>query len=676
MELWSPPPESGDPIGCIATSFTFDPVFFEEECLSRFLKMESDPDEDGPVFIIEREEKMAVIRCAAAVVDQHYAKGKRSLRWELLDVRMPKGIMHAKIIILHWAKLIRVIIGSANLTPQGYRLNQEVFGVLDYYDGSEAPLSALREVGGFVKTVIQSGVGLSDSPGGIKCVEYLDSVVRAARRWGRAEPYTGSKDVRLVPILSGPRLSDVFEQLQSNWNSVTSRPPKEAFITSPFFDSPESENRPARKIWEVLNQRGMAKVAYSVKILHSENGKAIVLQAPESLNYAPANRADVSVDFCEMKESVKMEKAEVIRPLHLKSIWLQNEDWVLYLIGSSNFTSAGTGISRIQNYEANLVYLASITQNQKMIDRMIESTVDEDKLLDKDKLKWQDVPNEDELGDESFFTLPAGFQYAVYNRNEKNEAAIELYFDVSQMPERFTIRGENGLVVFEHKAWLDQKKPAHAIVSWHEPLAPSGFEVVWDAQHQPVWWPVQAASPSVLPPVPDLRDLPLEVLITILTSARSLHTVLSSWIRKKTNTHDTANELDPHKRVDTTKFLFQRTRQIAWALNALHTKLQRPCYTIESLKWRLYGPVGIMALVRAIQREGKSEQEKAFLISEIALELGQIIPSADPGSLPVEEVQQGLKILIEELRVFVQNITITDPLVERYVRTVFNKALS
>ena len=57
LDAWVAPEGAGDPIGCIATSFTFSPVFFEEECLGRFLSLETNPNEDGPVYLVEREEK-------------------------------------------------------------------------------------------------------------------------------------------------------------------------------------------------------------------------------------------------------------------------------------------------------------------------------------------------------------------------------------------------------------------------------------------------------------------------------------------------------------------------------------------------------------------------------------------------------------------------------------------
>ena len=39
LDLWRPPPNAGEPIGCLATTYTFAPGLFDEQCLARFLEM-------------------------------------------------------------------------------------------------------------------------------------------------------------------------------------------------------------------------------------------------------------------------------------------------------------------------------------------------------------------------------------------------------------------------------------------------------------------------------------------------------------------------------------------------------------------------------------------------------------------------------------------------------------
>ena len=152
LSAWEPPEGAGIPVGCVATTFTFSPVFFEEECLGRFLQMQSDAIEDGPIYIIEREEKLAGVRCASVLVDACHAKGSRSLRWDLLAARVPKAILHAKISLLCWSNCIRAIVASANLTDDGYRRNREIYGVIDFHEGSQAPLQLLDDINAFLRS--------------------------------------------------------------------------------------------------------------------------------------------------------------------------------------------------------------------------------------------------------------------------------------------------------------------------------------------------------------------------------------------------------------------------------------------------------------------------------------------------------------------------------------------
>jgi len=145
LDAWMPPDGAGSPIGCIATSFSFNAGLFEEECLSRFLGLDADPKEDGSVYLIEREEKLSEVTCAAALVDSRHARGYRSLRWDLLPARIPGGLQHAKVSLLVWQNCVHLIVASSNLSDDGYRRNQEVFGLLEYFNGGSAPLVTLNE---------------------------------------------------------------------------------------------------------------------------------------------------------------------------------------------------------------------------------------------------------------------------------------------------------------------------------------------------------------------------------------------------------------------------------------------------------------------------------------------------------------------------------------------------
>ncbi len=681
IDYWSPPSEAGEPIGCVATTYTFSPVFFEEDCLSRFLKMESDPDNDGSVFIIEREEKMASVRCISVLVDQHYCRGARSLRWDIIPARISKAIMHAKISVLCWSNLVRVIVGSANITEQGYRINQEIFGSLDFHEGSEIPVSVLKSILDFLIETVDRCTNSPNQPEVSRLRNFITDIGRSTRNWGRIKPYWGGKDVRIYPLLIGPGRPDLFDQVKNYWNQASSRPPEYAWITSPFFDPPDSSNIPAKRIWEVLNQRGTACVSYYVCAEDNKDEKQQVINAPESLlKSVPNQRSSVEIHFTKVTEMFDTKEIKGFRPLHMKSIWLQNDEWVLYIIGSSNFTTLGTGVGSTANFEANIVYMASRTQNKAAFNIFEKSSlpkVNNNDLIIDEHTVWERQANEDEPDSECSTLLPSVFSYAIYGRDEQMVSFVRFHFSSQDLPKCFSISQEYGKEVFyDERKWMEDGKPQVVTIGWKRDLPPSGFIVNWDNEKNSAWWPVNIESASALPPPPELKDLPLEVLMSILTSARPLHQVIGVWLKKKQHLNKPDVVVDPHKKVDTTKFLFQRTRQISWVLRLLKEKLERPFYTKESLHWRLRGPVGVFTLVQAIFKEGKSEDEKAFLVAEIVLELGRIKYKEDARSLKREVLEEEFRRIIREIKeTILPSIQISDDLINVYVSNAFRESL-
>ncbi len=232
---------------------------------------------------------MANLRCAAVLADTEHCRGIRSLRWDLLSARVPNGILHAKISLLHWTNQVRLIVSSGNLTKEGYRKNQEVFGILDYHEGSDAPLACLREITAF----LGEAVGYAGTPSEVtkRWLSFLEGVTATTSKWGLSAgiAYSGRKTLRVHPVLSGPGRPSSFEQLAAFWPEGVR--PSEAIVTSPFFDKPGSPNTPAKKLWELLRARGAAKVTFNVVADEVEPPGTLLLRAPEELKHAtPSQR--------------------------------------------------------------------------------------------------------------------------------------------------------------------------------------------------------------------------------------------------------------------------------------------------------------------------------------------------------------------------------------------------
>ena len=655
LDAWTAPPNAGDPVGCLATTFTFHSEFFEEQCLSRFARIESDRDEDGPVYLLEMEEKLSQLACAAVLVDQHHCKGSRSPRWDLLSVRPPGGILHAKISLLHWAHHIRLIVASANLTEDGYRRNREVFGVLDYSEESEAPHECVREIAAFLQEIVLESAEETETPAARRCQRFLTNVVSALEPWERVAAPRRAR-VEVQPVLTGPGRGTAFDAVASLWPAGR---PRTADIVSPFFDPPESANQPVTALWQLLQARGGTQARFHLTAEDVPITGEVLLHAPQSLRDAAPSEGRAGTTFHRLPD-------EPLRPLHAKAMWLESDAWAGYLIGSSNFTSAGLGLSRTPNREANLFYLMHRERNAADYRAASLAFPPSEPVSLDAELRWQPSVNEDESGDASVTLLPKAFAAAIFTRDDGGRFALRLILSEPPPAGWRLCVNETDQVLYSADQWIDAGNPLQFTIAWSaDRPAPYGLTVWWQGSGGSAWWPINIESNAALPPPDELRGLPLDVVIDVLTSGRPLHKVMRAWLnrRKKDNGGPEGIELDPHKRVDTSEFLLQRTRRVSWLLRALRERLERPLATRESLTWRLDGPVGVQAVARALIEEAgrrQSADERCFLLSELALELTRVRLSTSSPDVSVEDAKRDVGKAIQRILVQIDSGSIAE----------------
>lgn len=680
LSAWEPSDGAGMPVGCVATSFTFSPVFFEEECLSRFLQMQSDALQDGPIYIIEREEKLADVRCASVLVDASHAKGNRSLRWDLLAANVPKAILHSKVSLLCWSNCIRVIVASANLTDDGYRRNQEIFGLVDFFDGSDAPLQFLSDIIDFLRQAVTyaNPGSVDNSPAIDRWNGFLNTVTEMGSNWGDPNEVRGKKDARVYAVLTGPGSLDALEQIMAIWPEVA--PPIHAHVTSPFFDPPGTANKPAIALWRGMRQRGEASVTYNLIVDQETDDGVIALRAPKEIMDAKPERDGASTILCQLTEQDDGKDA-VFRPLHLKSLLFEGKDWDAYLIGSGNFTSRGLGLSHSPNLEAHILYLVNRTGNPSEAKALAQSILQGTPIDDGLELKWVPPAEEgDDEADQEAFVLPTAFGAAIFLVKD-NQNYIQLEFS-GHPPSGWQIfwTGETDKLIFDEELWEGQQAPKILQLEWSEVMPPSGFEVAWHGCSGRAWWPVNVDRAASLPPPDELKDLPLDLLINVLTSARPLHQVLRSWIKEKGRAPNPIrdNELiDPHKRVDTSSFLLQKTYRVTAALNGLRARLERPAMSMDAIEWRLKGPVGVTAVQKAILREAQSTDEQVFLLTELALELSRVVPRSAPGCIGIEQIGQQIGEVMADLQSeAITRLGNAPQSLKDYVRSAFREVIA
>jgi hypothetical protein len=344
------------------------------------------------------------------------------------------------------------------------------------------------------------------------------------------------------------------------------------------------------------------------------------------------------------------------------------------MVGSSNFTSAGIGLRRGENLEANIAYSVNPVRNKKFY-RMLETAyIQGDVLKDEKKWKWLGSPAGAEDAGTDEVILPAAFGSAFYGLNQEAKGIVVIKI-LGNPPDGWIIRHEGG-PLYDEVRWEEAGRPNTITLEWGEGRPPSGFDIFWTGAPKPAWLPVNVLSMNALPPPEDLKDLSLEALIDILTSARPLHQVIRRWLKRrgKKTPVEQGPFINPHDRVDTSSFLLQRTRRVSFALNALRSRLERPASTKESLDWRLRGPIGVSALAKAIMKEARSDQERAFILTELAMELSRVKPKEMPGSLPRYLVKKRIAEIIKELRDVIVQYPIKDnEKLRRYIQSVLNE---
>jgi len=666
LDFWQHRPEYGDPIGCVTTTFTFDAAFFEEHCLSRFLGMETDPSEDERSYLIEREEKLAPT-FAAVLVDQAHVPLARSLRWHVLPMRVPEGgIFHPKISLLAWQKRIRILVGSANMTGPGYRLNFENLAALDFGPECGIPLSLVRDALDLFEDLRRFAPDVDAQRGPQPLLlRFLRGVAKQVTDWTDATwPRNGVTATLIAtgPTSNGSRRPDLFTRLGELW---TFAPAQEAWVMSPFFDDGDGAAETARRLEEkLLLQRGDRAIHFIVSGRRLPD-HIVEVDLPACLERSGRPRVAHHVHL------VTPDDDDRGRPLHAKSIQIRRDQRGLHCIGSSNFTGAGTGMRPTgrANVEVNLAYVLPDTGDDfgRVCDRAYPPYRPVDLGPDVRFLQPGDRTPEPE----GYALLPAGFGGALFV--PAPPLALLTLALGGPVPAGFVVSTDDAAVLLDEAGWRARDAATVVELPWTPPRPPSYLLVSWPTLEgsRTAIWPVNVTDSSRLPPPEELRNMKLEDLIAILSSARPAHEVLGGFLARKAEraAHGDEHETDPHRKVAelAKTFLLKRMRRVSDALEELRVRLEKPVYSREALDWRIGGPFGPLALAARLVIE---EPEAAgFLLAEIALTLRSVAPHVQ-GELTVDDARAAFADADARLAALARTRP-APPNLAAYVKTIF-----
>lgn len=671
LELWRPPSGAGDALGCLATTFTFQPGLFDEQCLARFLEIESEPNREDLAFLLERESHLGSVY-AGVMVDHTQAGVEHSLRWDVLPIRIARAKQHAKLSLLAWQNHVRILVASANLTEQGYRLNREVCVALDH-SPQEAEPELIGEAIDFLRRLLAFVPGAQpEAPEVRRAIDFLDQVQGHISSWTPAKRIKGQRQ-HLVFSLPGRAENAATNEpgfaTQSSLSDALSHcarrsgAPDEVWVASPFFDIDSEKDATTETLCKAMARGFSRQVSFCVPSVGEVNPSALRLAAPASLYHTAAQYADVTtfdVLPCEDED-------ENLRPWHAKMLGLFREGskgYTALMIGSSNFTRAGMGIGNHCNAEANLLTVAEHLPRARLPGQINQVWPEMDEVEDLEEVEWQGAtPELVEEERAACLAVPAGFLSATYRAGDKRELVLRL--DVDKLPSRWALlaAGSNPQEILNAEVWKLHGCPELVVVPWDALLPPDKILVQWadkDAASQEAFLPLNVADARMLPPPNELKEMTADEMLRIL-AASDPSAAFRAWAKKRQRDEifdedldaATPPDLDPLRRYDLKSTFLRRVRSRARILAQLRSNLQRPVWSMQALQWRLEGFIGIRPLAERVLHEvleGQESADEALLtLADLVILLSEVSYEPYDGSLSPKDFNEVYQTFLKKL---------------------------
>ena len=617
LDMWLPPDGAGEPVACLATSFTFDTDFFRDDCLSRFLGLRGSIGEEAGGLLAqigELEEALADVQ-VSVIIDRSARVEGRNLRWDVLPGSNPGGLLHTKTALLMWRNLTRVIIGSANLTPAGYRYQREIAVAFDITTEADLPRKFWDDYNTALLEILALTPDDLVTPG--PKARATDVMGLLQERLNLADFPREAKTASVHLIYSHPGRS-VTEQVHG-----LLRTPRPRFLRamSPFWDKEDQGSSDAvRALTSLLNGKGSVEAKLLVPLEAGPDGT--VANAPENLR-ARTPRPAVEVSMAGITDG-QTETSREHRRLHAKAFCLESEDYRLTVIGSSNMTSSGLGLhSSRGHYEMNVAYLIPA---RGRLARNLESIFPATTPID-ETVTFNVLPDiEDEPSQPP---LPSGFQAAMIERIG-DQWFVLMAFDIAQLPDSWLVKfGSDVTPAITSASFRGHQHERMLLTS---AVLPQSLIVEWTDKNgdaRVADWVLNVANPADLPLDERLRAIPIDLIIDVLAQgSRNPTAALERLLEKLSNmdndsTYEDLGSLDPLRSFDDSRALLRRIQTYSRALDQLADRLARPAPTVSALGWRLTGLVSPTRLAEGWLEQAESGDLPAemahFLLAELLL---------------------------------------------------------
>src|SRR5580698_6787643 len=387
IDYYLPPGEGFVFESLIATTYQVDFEFLEEDLLAAAFGVRS---------------SVSRMRAFRSELERRLQKAEVSVLYDLAGcdrlARLSPRIdaipvvarkLHSKISLLMWVRedraagappdrRIRLIVGSANLTRQGFRHNYECIASLDYGERTTPP-----------RTLLTAAIRLVQEIGAESQVPQLSRQLARFAAQATLLPVGTLQPDDPVALVAA---TEVVPAIRDSWTALSKKAPETVTVVSPFWaegsTAPEAlfhlfqqlgspanlemiccgERSPDGKKWLPVFDSSLAVD------LKNRLGSRLYLRAalPDAGLQPSGQRTDDIGDELEEKEfATRLETGnnngtELQRSLHAKMILVDGTQGSVLYVGSSNCTRRGLGLGGPSNFEAGFVYRLTARQ-RKMV---------------------------------------------------------------------------------------------------------------------------------------------------------------------------------------------------------------------------------------------------------------------------------------------------------------------
>jgi hypothetical protein len=371
-------PNEGPLIGACLSTYGLefgDQRFLETDFLPTLLDLGGTKDL-GYTAPISLERKLAEVKISL-VCDKHaFAEEKKrpSLR---IDIN-PIGdrLQHGKVVLIHRKNMVRLIVGSANLSFDGYRISRESAAVLDFREeGGLDPKILARFAVDWLENL---GRNASDTFRGI-----LEKAVAATKAWPTHPKNSGLPSMSVV-LGGGSR--KLWQQVAALWPE--GEPLVGWMICSPFWPGGQTGVTPFESISKALENKGCSLHACEISLYcrasqSKKNSFPVfpfqLLEGLRARRFPVRSGKIYSVQPEAKQEGNSASEASGLRPLHSKWMVLQGPKTSVIFLGSANFTNTGYGVVPKANLESG-VLMACPSGSLDLVNWI--PPVDEDGIVD------------------------------------------------------------------------------------------------------------------------------------------------------------------------------------------------------------------------------------------------------------------------------------------------------